>query len=670
MEIEAKFSVPDQGTFQRLQALTVLCGYPLRAPQVRELHDTYLDTADRRVLAAGYSCRRRESPQGILITLKALAPSTEAVHRRQEWETSLPSDAQVDQWPPGPLRDHVLQWIGNASLVPLVQLRQTRHVRTVAQGERTIGELSLDEVLFAAGPRQQTILELEIELKEQGHEGDLATLVPCLRAEWGLSPEPRSKFERALSFLEGAPRAERLLQPDEREVLLRIAARDGRYSRRARALLALDEGAAVSEASQRAPLSRARVRHWRHLLQQKRLDIFPAHVRAVPVDQGQAQTGKPSSRLSDQSGLQSVGAQEAPAQPAPPQIQLPDNPGINMDDSMAEAARKTLYFHLQHMLYHEPGTRLGENIEELHDMRVATRRMRAALRAFHDHLNLKELRPFAKSLRRAGGTLGAVRDLDVFHNTMQTYLDSLPAERRTELDPLLAAWQAQREQARQEMITYLDSARYVHFKEQFSEFLQTPRAATVSNVPNGTLETTASSVPGWAGALPSLTQDGDLIPQRVRHVVPIIIQVRLASVRAHGEWLAEPDAPLSRFHRLRIASKELRYALEFFQEVLGPESKAPIDTMKALQDHLGNLQDAIVASNLLRDFLTWGTWSHAEDAAQPWPSTPVVAPGVATYLALRQTEIQTLVQAFPPVWAQVASRTFQKKLEAALRPLW
>jgi inorganic triphosphatase YgiF len=362
----------------------------------------------------------------------------------------------------------------------------------VMQGERAVAELSLDQVLFGVGERQQAVLELEIELKEQGDESDLAALASCLHTEWGLPPEPRSKFERALSFLEGPPRAERLLQPDERAVLLRIATRDGRYGRRARALLALDEGATVSEASQRAPLSRPRVRHWRHLLQQRRLDIFPAHVQAVPVDQGQAQSGKPSGRLWGESGLQSVGAQEAPAQPAPPQIQLPHNPGINMDDSMAEAARKTLYFHLQHMLYHEPGTRLGENIEELHDMRVATRRMRAALRVFHDHLDLNEMRPFAKGLRRAGGTLGAVRDLDVFHDKMQAYLDTLPAERKVELNPLLAAWQAQREQARQEMIAYLDSARYVHFKEQFSEFLQTPGAATVSNVPNGTLETTAS----------------------------------------------------------------------------------------------------------------------------------------------------------------------------------
>ena len=54
---------------------------------------------------------------------------------------------------------------------------------------------------------------------------------------------------------------------------------------------------------------------------------------------------------------------------------------------MDEAARKTLLFHFERMLKHEPGTREGEDAEELHDMRVATRRMRAALRVFDGYID-------------------------------------------------------------------------------------------------------------------------------------------------------------------------------------------------------------------------------------------------------------------------------------------
>ena len=74
---------------------------------------------------------------------------------------------------------------------------------------------------------------------------------------------------------------------------------------------------------------------------------------------------------------------------------------------------------------------------------------------------------------------------------------------------------------------------------------------------------------------------------------------------------------LIRLHQLRIASKGLRYSLEFLEEVLGPESKVLVKELKKLQDHLGNLQDAVVASNLLRDFLTWGTWGHSRPKKAP-----------------------------------------------------
>ena len=87
-------------------------------------------------------------------------------------------------------------------------------------------------------------------------------------------------------------------------------------------------------------------------------------------------------------------------------------PGILPADTMAEAAVKTLRFHLARMLEHEAGTRLGEDSEELHVMRVSSRRMRMALRVFDEYLDRQAMRPVLKGLRRTGRTLGAVRDLD------------------------------------------------------------------------------------------------------------------------------------------------------------------------------------------------------------------------------------------------------------------
>lgn len=167
-----------------------------------------------------------------------------------------------------------------------------------------------------------------------------------------------------------------------------------------------------------------------------------------------------------------------------------------------------------------------------------------------------------------------------------------------------------------------------------------------------------------------MTEDGEPIPHRLRHLVPVLVYQRLAAVRAFDEWVTQPDVPLECLHQLRIAGKRLRYALEFFREVLGPDGEALIDTMKGFQDHLGDLQDAVVACNLLRDFLTWGTWGHARSQEGSWPSEPVVAPGVATYMAVRQKEIQRLVEAFPQAWSNIQAPNFNLLLESALSVLW
>jgi inorganic triphosphatase YgiF len=200
MEIEAKFVLPDMDAFQRLQTVDRLAGFALSAGRVKQVRDTYLDTVGRLILSAGYACRRREQSEGILITLKGLGGAQNAVHRREELEIWIPSDLPPAQWPPGPARERALQLIGPAPLLPLFELQQTRTVRLMTQDERLVAELSLDDVYVKAGNREQAYLEMEVELKPQGTEDDLAGIVACLRDEWKLKPEPLSKFERALAL--------------------------------------------------------------------------------------------------------------------------------------------------------------------------------------------------------------------------------------------------------------------------------------------------------------------------------------------------------------------------------------------------------------------------------------------------------------------------------------
>ena len=325
-------------------------------------------------------------------------------------------------------------------------------------------------------------------------------------------------------------------------------------------------------------------------------------------------------------------------------------PGIDPDDTMAIAAGKVLAFHFVRMLKHEQGTRLGEDIEELHDMRVATRRMRAALRVFGGHIDMKRMRPLLRGLQRTGRTLGTVRDLDVFREKTQLYLDTLPEERRSELDPLLQVWEAERERARGVMIDYLDSGFFAHFKEDFAAFLEDPEQA----------------------ALPLFAKDGSPLAHRVRHVVPTVVYEHVGVVRAYDEWVVGAEVPLERLHQLRIAAKGMRYTLEFFQEVLGSPAKPLIEEVKGLQDHLGDMQDAVVTCGVLHHFLSWGDWAVADGEHQPKrPRTPVfiVSPGVATYLAERQRELETLIATFPTTWERIDGPEFVEQVAGAVAVL-
>ena len=867
MEIEAKFTVPDVATFQRLQAIEHVAGFSLSAHQVQQVHDTYLDTEERLILVNGYACRRRETESEVLITLKGLGRVEGAIHRRKELEISLATYEPPEAWPDSAVRDLVLEMTGGALLKPLFDLRQTRVFRRMSQGELLVAQLSLDNVRIIPGQKKRNHFELEVELAPQGTTNDMAAIITYLQDEWNLRPEPHSKFEGALAFLEEDEPGGELLKPQERAICVQLAKRSDLYGRRAEGLLLLNERIELREASRRVDRTVRTLRRWLTSFGEERLNSFPRRVlreaQTSPAailpgiserDTGASGTSGPGTPGRDDErgvthpepqplkalfkryvtdwaharraanhalelfdGLKpfhnlasnrrhlvdaaamvhSIGVTPVPGRPGkaghdlllehPPEEldeaerlmvaltttlqgkqltwkkvskrvsedpfgglskrsreealalsalvrmadgldysqtrstrlgrvakkgdvvdievtgpyaamdaaraqersdlwqllfgvklgfrpagvaldltpypgddqgsdlssdltpeELPERPSLSADDTMGEAACKTLSFHFQRMLYHEPGTRAGEDIEELHDMRVATRRMQAAFRVFGPYVDGQCLKPMRKGARRTRGRLGSVRDLDIFWEKTERYLRGLPPERQNDLMPLKEAWEAEREQAREAMLAYLDSGSYVRFKERSLALLNTPEA--------------------WE--LPALTDKGEAVPHRVRHVVPATVYEQAAAVLAYDEWVNGPDISLQCLHRLRIAGKRLRYTLEFFESVLAPQTADLIKQMEGLQDHLGDLQDAVGASELLRDFVTWGTWGYAKDKLESkGRREPIVVPDVAVYLADKQAELQRLIDGFPRVWAAFQGPEFRQMVAVVVAPL-
>ena len=520
MEIEAKFAVPDDPTFAKLLSLESLGDYTLIPAGEERITDHYVDTESRDLLQSGHACRRRARPEGgpELVTVKGLGGASGAVHRRAELEVEVPADAPPERWPAGAPRDLVMRMAHDKPLVEFLTLRQRRTTRDVVRSDHRIAVLSLDEVEFVDGA---TARELEIELSPEGEGSDLEELEKLLEP-FGLRPETRSKFERALALVE----------------------------------------------ARTAP--------------------------ARPRRRGRRGTGV----------------------------------GVRADDPMLEAGRKILRFHWEKALAHEPGTIAGVDPEELHDMRVAIRRQRAALRILSPYCRKKFLRPVREGLRALGGTIGAVRDMDVLLAAAQAHQSALAASEARGLQVLLKAWMRQREASRQRMMDHLRGQAHAVFKEQYTAFLDTPGAGARSE----------------ASPRPTL----------VRHVLPYEIWTHYGSLCAYEKML--PWASAETLHALRIEGKRLRYLLEFFREVLDGSLEKPIRALVALQDHLGELQDCVVTIGLVEDFL-----KSAEGVADR-----EAAAASGRYREARRARIEELRRGLDAPWAGVTSAEFRTSLSRAV----
>ena len=107
------------------------------------------------------------------------------------------------------------------------------------------------------------------------------------------------------------------------------------------------------------------------------------------------------------------------------------------------------------------------------------------------------------------------------------------------------------------------------------------------------------------------------------------------------------------------ASKWLRYTLEFFREALGPETAHLVPRVVALQDHLGLLHDADVASSMARSFLV-------ERGADLGPEE---AAAVERFLASHEREVVRLRGSVAGPWRGVAGPAFRSRLGRAIAAL-
>jgi CHAD domain-containing protein len=224
------------------------------------------------------------------------------------------------------------------------------------------------------------------------------------------------------------------------------------------------------------------------------------------------------------------------------------------DASSAARLRARIREQAERVLIHDPGTRLGTDSEELHQMRVATRRLRAFLRAGKELLDPGWAEPVREELKWLGGALGPVRDLDVLVEHLAAEVETL-GDDREQGRKLLRALERGRRTARRKLIAALDSDRYF----ALLDLLEQP-VATIADAP--TLEEIHAEE-----------------HKRLRKAVQTLDD-------------ASSDEEL---HAVRIHVKRARYAAELAGVA------AYVKAAKVLQDVLGEHQDAVVATERLRN---------------------------------------------------------------------
>ncbi|HEX2916572.1 MAG TPA: CHAD domain-containing protein [Chloroflexia bacterium] len=302
------------------------------------------------------------------------------------------------------------------------------------------------------------------------------------------------------------------------------------------------------------------------------------------------------------------------------------------DAPLAEAGRGFLYHQYHKLRKAEPVAREGSDPEGVHDMRVATRRLRAGLQILEGTVyRPKKAERFRRQLRALANALGDTRDTDVFIQHLEKYAENLSEAERAGLEPLFSQLHERRRHSGKAMLKTLDSPKTEKLFDKLKTFVTTE----------------------GAGVLEDRAGKNEVAPSLVRHFAGSAIWQRYEEVLAY-ETEVKPtssvSAPVATLHRLRVACKHLRYTLEFFEDALPPEASELHDQLVEVQDDLGELHDNQVALEMATPLI------KADKDNQV----------LKAYRDSREEEMEKLYADFAQKWQVLAGTEFRRKLAAAI----
>jgi CHAD domain-containing protein len=286
--------------------------------------------------------------------------------------------------------------------------------------------------------------------------------------------------------------------------------------------------------------------------------------------------------------------------------------------TIADVVRHAIARSLAQIQRHDPAVRLGDDPEDVHQLRVATRRLRSDLRTFRDILERSQVDRVRAELKWVGTQVGAVRDNDVLRQRITDASIELPEVDKGEAAHLLGHLEVQGKAARTEMLAALRNPRYVSLLDALVDLADTPPFIT---------DTVTTKKMAANRATRFVRR-----PWR-----------RLASAVAALD--ADPsDADL---HQVRIRAKRCRYAAEAVAPIIGTQAERFAEAVEDIQTVLGDHQDTVVAQ----------TWLRAAARAVPFAG---VAAG--QLVAGERTRRGNLRRQWPKTWKKASASNLRRWL--------
>lgn len=259
----------------------------------------------------------------------------------------------------------------------------------------------------------------------------------------------------------------------------------------------------------------------------------------------------------------------------PPEVVIPE---LASGATAGDVVRRAIAASVVRLIQHDPVMRLDSDPEGVHQARVSTRRLRSDLRTFRTLVDSAWSASLRDELGWLAAILGAVRDGDVLLERLRRRAAKLPTQDARGAARVLAAVEAARTEARAELVATLRSDRYVELLDRLVAAANTPALLLEADVP----------APG-------------VLPGLVRR------PWRSLAKRAKALDRRPTDGEL---HDLRIRTKRVRYAAEAVAPLVGKQARTFAAKAAALQDVLGDLNDAVVAEESLRE------WTRRSRSAQ------------------------------------------------------